>query len=336
MKRNTVIAILLVVIVVGTVGAYWYYSQSATTSTEEFKIAVMFQYSARDGSWGQWMYDDLMKIDAEFDDITVTIVEQVGITDVERIAGDYAEDGYDLILGHTDEYKDGLLAAAASYPNTYFMNYGAYEYADNFAGYQVSGFEAEYLAGILGAGISKTGKIAYQGTFGYPYEYAGFHALELGAHVINESINVVPSWTGTWTDVAKGYETTLALIESGFDYVATSASGPALGAIQAAGEYDDVYIPAMFSAETFDVDPDVVICCVVFRGYNLVMDAVNNVRQGTFEGKTYEYYMAEGGIDFVLNQKLLDKIPAEILDKMDEAEQDIIDGVLEIPYMPFE
>jgi basic membrane protein A len=226
-----------------------------------------------------------------------------------------------------------VIAVATLYPDVHFACYGATKFLNNSAGYNIYGYQSAYLAGMLGAGITKTGKIGFQGAFGYPYEYASVHALEAGAAKVNPSVVVVKSWVGDWVDVSKGYENAMGMIDSGVDFIETSASGPGLGAIKACSEHN-AYAIAMFTNQT-DVAPDAVIASIVFRSYYVVMDMVNDIKAGTFKGRIYKCDMASKSIDFVINPSLRSRIPTAILDKIEKTRQDIINGVIEVPYYPY-
>jgi basic membrane lipoprotein Med (substrate-binding protein (PBP1-ABC) superfamily) len=55
------------------------------------------------------------------------------------------------------------------------------------------------------------------------------------------------------------------------------------------------------------------------------------VQAGTYKGSVKLYGMDKGAIDFVVNPVLKDKVPADVLAKIEAAKKDIASGKLVVP-----
>lgn len=297
-----------------------------------FKVAWIMEGVALDESWEQWQYEGALQIDA-LEDVEVTFAEQVAVADFERIAGDFAEQGYDLIIGTTNDYQEVVLSTAANYPDTYFAIYGAWQFAPNVAGYGVWAHEGGYLAGLLGALISNSSKIGIVGGFQYPSQLVVHNAYRVGRDagegIIGKNVTIFETWTGTWWDVSLGREAATAMVDAGVDFITISLSGPGIGAIQIADERG-IYAVGAFINQSY-MAPDAVIASVVWKSYDPVMTLINAIRAGAFEGKSYDFGMSEGAIDFVWGEV---PVPQAIKDEVEQAKQKIISGVLKVPFIP--
>ena len=263
--------------------------------------------------------------------IEVSYSEKVAIPDFERVAAEYAEKGYDLIIGHTYEYQEPAVKVAPRYPNTYFAVTGGWQYAPNVAALGIWAHEGGYLAGMLGALISKTQKIGLIGAFDYAPSQVSFHeAYKLGAKAVKPDIKIVETWVGTWYDVALGYEAAKAQIDAGVDFLAISLSGPGMGAINAAKEKPGVYVVGAF-VDMNELAPDTVITSNMWRATEGVMAIIQAIKEGKFEGKSYDFSMPQGASVLAPYHNLDSKIPADVKAKIEQARADIMSGKLVVP-----
>ena len=80
--------------------------------------------------------------------------------------------------------------------------------------------------------------------------------------------------------------------------------------------------------------PDVVLSSIVWD-MGQIFDAIQTESaDGSFNAPYYQFGVAEGALDIVINPALADKIPAEALTAIDTARAAIKDGSLEVPFIP--
>ena len=307
----------------------------AEPTAEPFKVALVVTGELADGSWNQFQYESLQEIEGE-PGIEVSYSENVGIPDFERVAGDYCRQGYGLIIAHTFDYQEPALNVAESCPDTKIAVQGGWMYADNVAGLTVWPCEGGYLAGVLGGLMTQTNKLGIIGGFAYaPTQVCVHEGFKEGARSVNPDVEFVETWTGTWDDVAIGYEAANAQIDGGVDFITISLSGPGFGAIDAAKDHnagggDKVYVVGAF-VDMNARAPDTVITSAVWLTTQPTLNMIDVIRQGQFEGKNYEYFMADGASDLAPYHGLEGDIPQDVKDKVADVRQQILDRTLKVP-----
>jgi basic membrane protein A len=184
--------------------------------------------------------------------------------------------------------------------------------------------------------MTKTNKLGLIGGFAYaPTQVCVHEGFKAGALSVNPDVEISETWTGTWDDVAIGYEAANAQIDDGVDFIAISLSGPGFGAIDAAKDHngqggDKVYVVGAF-VDMNSRAPDTVITSAIWLTTEPTLNLIEVIRQGNFEGKNYEYFMADGASDLAPYHELESEIPQEVRDQVAEVRQQIIDGTLKVP-----
>ena len=304
-------------------------------TAEPFKVALVITGELADGSWNQFMYESMEEI-KKTPGVSVSYSENVDIPDFERVAGDYCRQGYDLIIAHTFDYQEPALKVTKNCPDTKFAVVGGFQFDTNVAGLNVWPCEGGYLSGVLGALMTKTNKLGLIGGFAYaPTQVCVNEAFKAGAKSVNPNIEVVETWTGTWYDVAIGYEAANAQIDGGVDFITISLSGPGFGAIDAAKDHnakggDKVYVVGAF-VDMNSRAPDTVITSTLWLSTQPTLKLIDTIRQGKFEGKGYDFYMADGSTDQAPYHQLEGEIPQSVKDQVAQVRQSIIDGSLKVP-----
>jgi basic membrane protein A len=302
---------------------------------EPLKIALIVAGELEDGSWNQFQYESMQVID-EMPEYDVTYSENVAIPDFERVALDYCRQNYDMIVAHTFDFQESALKAAESCPNTLIAGQGFWEFRDNVVGLDIWPCETAYLEGVLGGLMTKTNKLGLVGGFAYaPTQVCHHEAFKLGVHSVNPDAQISETWTGTWYDVALGYEAASAMIDDGVDFLSISLSGPGFGVIDAAKDHnaaggDKVYATGAF-VDMNDLAPDTVITSALWKSTEPTLKLIQLFEDGQIEGKLYEFFMADGASDLAPYHGLADEIPQEVKDKVAEVRQQIIDGDLVVP-----
>ena len=106
--------------------------------------------------------------------------------------------------------------------------------------------------------------------------------------------------------------------------VLTSSTG--LGVIEACQEAG-IYAIGVDSDQS-SIAPETIITSAMKRVDNAVYDCVEELLDGTLEGGVKTYDLAAGGVDIAPTTDLL---PEEVLKKVEEVKQDIVDGKITVP-----
>lgn len=310
----------------------------ADKSTEdEFKVAMLLPGEVSDAGWNQLAYEGLMAIEKELGAKTKHVVSKTP-TDQEEHFRFYASEGYDLIFGHGYEFQKPAKQVAPDFPETIFINSSGGDKAENLAPINFRVEQPSYLMGIIAGMMTKSNKLGVLGGDRIPSIKSTFMAFEAGAKSVNPDVVVLDAYTGNWDDMSAGKIQSKALINAGADFLFPNADAAGLGAYQAADEAKKdgktVYTFGV-NRDKSEIYPDTILANSVITPDAFVQIA-KIVKDGKFTQKTYTFNMlTENAITFNYNPILKDKIPPEVLKKVEEVKAKILAAEFEVPQDDF-
>ncbi len=326
MRRSAVASILLIVLLALTLTVT---GCKPSGTTNEFKVALLTDGPVSDAGWNASAYEGLQAIQTEFG-ATISNTETKAPSEYEEALRSYASEGYGLIFAHGFQYQDAAKKVGAEFPKTVFVvTSGTEAYGTNVSPLIFLEEQGYYIMGFVAAKISKTGKLGLIGAEEIPalvYPYKGF---ELGAKTANPDVKITTSWIGTWEDVGKAKEATVALIQAGCDVVFGCANQATLGILQAARE-NNVYTYGAYS-DQIDLAPEVIVGEFMLSMKDAFVSVAGQVKEGTFTGGVLALGLADGAISFTWNDPVASKLPAEVKAAADQALADLTSGALKIP-----
>ena len=188
--------------------------------------------------------------------------------------------------------------------------------------------QATYLAGIVAASLSKTGRAGCVGGIKLPVIRTTFVGFEAGAKSVKPDFVVAEAYTGSFEDVAAAKAATDALIAQGADFVLQNADAAGLGVFQAAGAKGVLAFGT--NRDQSDVAPDTVLASAVISIPKAFLQIAQEVKEKRFVGRVVEEDLKSGVIGFVVNPKLADRIPAEVRQRVADAQAKIESGALQV------
>lgn len=297
----------------------------AAAEPAKLKIAMVLSGPINDHDWNSVGYEGLKKaaeeLGAEF-----AYTESVADADAQRVLRDYASRGYNLIFAHSFSFGDAALAVATDFPEVYFMAGTAEKTAPNMGTYDNPDYQGAYVAGMLAAGVSKTGVIGWVDGNPSPNMLANLHAYEAGALEMNPEVKVLHTFIGSWYDPPKAKEAAIAQVEQGADVL--SAQG--VGVIDAAIEKKVFALGAMTDQNY--MGPENVLTSVTWNLAPLIKAVGQTVIDGTWESKGWSFGIAEGSVELAPYHDLDSNIPAEVLQKVTDKFSAIKAGEFTVPH----
>ena len=158
------------------------------------------------------------------------------VTNVSRAA-----EASDIVVGMGFMIKDAIIINASLYPDTYFIliDEDAGDFP-NVASYLFHSCQSGYLAGIIAASVSETGKIGVVKGMDVPSVLTYVAGFKAGAKTWNEfkgeRVEVLTRTAGTFIDSAKGRVLTKSLIDEGVDIIFDVAGATGIGVYEAVQE----------------------------------------------------------------------------------------------------
>jgi basic membrane lipoprotein Med (substrate-binding protein (PBP1-ABC) superfamily) len=199
----------------------------------------------------------------------------------------------------------------------------------NVAGIQFAFEEASYLAGILAAGMTKSGAIGAIGGTELPPVKRSFAAYAAGARSSNPKIRVVISYVGNWDDVSAGKEQALAQINRKSDVLFQNADAAGLGVFQAARESGSAYVIGA-NADQNAVAPEVTLGSVVIDLRHAFLLVATEIKERRFTPRVVSLGIRENVVRLVLNPTLRSRITAPVQTAIDSVQRRLFDGSLRI------
>lgn len=305
--------------------------KAAPAEDAKGSFAIVLTGPWDDNSWNEAGYDGMKALEAE--GVKVAYSESVAEGDVARVLRQYADEGYQMVVGHSFGYQDGVFEVAAEYPDVNFAWAGGIQHMDkNVADYAQPFFEAAYPIGIIAGHMSETGKLGAIYGFDIPVCHAMGEAMLAGAKTVNPDATLTVTGVGDWIDVAKAKEAAIAQADTGVDFWIECGEGPALGAIAAAQEVGG-YVTG-YVGDMTENGPDVVLVNLQWNMVPMFQQMLADTQAGTFDSPWYDYGIKQDAMLVTYNDALKGQIPAEAIEASEKAMADIKAGSLMVEFVP--
>lgn len=269
------------------------------------KVAILFPGVVSDKSWCQAGYEGLVAAQAECD-LEIAYSEEVAQDEQVEVFRNYAAEGYDVIIGHGGEYYEAAMKVAPEFPDVEFSITNAITAEGNVNTIKMSKRQMGYLAGYLACEMTSSGKVALVYAQDNPSNKEGFEGFVAGASSCGKDVEAQVVATGSWTDVTKAREASLALIDDGVDVLWQILDAADVGVFSAA---DD---SGIFSIGTYydqsGLAPNAAIGSVMGSPSTMVqMQACGEVLDGVVH-----YLDVTNGVSL----SLTDLVPADVQEKV--------------------
>lgn len=245
---------------------------------------------------------------------------------------------FDLIFGVGYMMGDAISEIAAENPDKYLAIIDAEAKADNVASILFKEQEGAFLAGVVAASMSESGKIGFVGGTEIPV-IERFHAGFIeGAKTVNPDIQIEVNYTGVFDDASKGKIAANAMYSAGVDIIFHAAGATGNGVFAEAKERkeknpdENIWVIGV-DADQYEegqVGDKNVTLTSMLKGVGLaVKDISDRAKAGDFPGgETIVYGLAENGVGLADSRGA---IPQEVLDKVEEYKAKIASGEIKVP-----
>lgn len=297
------------------------------TPSAKLKVALLTPGPVSDSGWSAMAYDGLTAIKEELG-AEINNREATG-TEIKDALRTYAQQGYNLVFGHGYEYNEPSIEVAKDFPNVAFVSSSGGKTAANVGAFRFYLEQGFFLAGMLAADMSKTGKVAMIGGDDVPSIRSTFKAFAAGARQENPKVQVIEVFTKSGSDIAKAKQATLNAISQGADMVIHQANAAAQGVFDACKERK-VYAFGANSDQNGNAS-GVVMASAAIVARPAFLTLARQVKDGKFKGGILLQGMDSGAIVFLVNPDLKPIIPQAVLGRVNEAMEKIKTGQLVVP-----
>ena len=322
----------LLKIIVSAISVLFVWS-SMSVQAADIKPAVIYDMGGKfDKSFNEGVWNGVKKFTEETG-IEVMEFEVTNETQREQAMRRMVDRGATVVLGVGFAQADAIAAVSAENPDVQFSIIDVFWLDQpNLRQYAFKEHEGSYLVGVAAAHASQTGKVGFVGGMDislirkFACGYVG------GVKSVNPNAEVYQNMTGTtpaaWNDPAKGAELTMSQIDRGADVIYQAAGGTGIGVIQAASDAGKLAIGV--DSNQNGLAPGSVLTSMLKRvdvaAYETFMDAKN----GSFSAGVKVLGVAEGGVDWALDNNNASLVNADMKAAVEQARQDIVSGKISV------
>lgn len=246
---------------------------------------------------------------------------------------------FDLVFGVGFLMEDAVSEIAEQQPKAKLAIVDAVVDAPNVASILFKEQEGSFLAGVVAAKMTKSGKVGFIG--GMENEVikrfeAGFTA---GVKAVDPKIDVDVQYPGKFNDASLGQITANRMYSSGVDIIFHAAGGTGLGVFKEAKERKAQNPDANIWVIGVDSDQydegkvndktNITLTSMLKRVDVAVKDIATQAKEGNFPGgDTVVYGLKENGVDLADSRG---NIPDEVMQEVEQYKEKIINGEIEVP-----
>lgn len=330
------LALTLVVALVAACGG----APAQTSATQgapggEFKVGLLVSGPVKDQGWNQTAYDAFVRIQNELGAKMSYLELGQDQAAYEKAFRDYGSQGYNMVLGHGNEFQDSAVAVADDYPNTYFFisssRYdGVKEGHPNVIGLNTDSSQPYYLFGVIAAMMGHSAGIV--GGMNIPPIAETLTGFINGARSVNPNFPVTTTYLGNFTDITAAKEAGLAMVAQGVDVLLPNADNAGNGVYQILSENDKLigfgtYRPPSMK-DDFTICPKTCVSNYVLDYGEALVELATQIKAGTFKPTSnIEYGVADKTVMYITyNENAATPVPDNVRQAVNKAIQDITSG----------
>ncbi|MEO3427721.1 BMP family ABC transporter substrate-binding protein [Pelagibius sp. CAU 1746] len=296
------------------------------------KPAVVYSVGGKfDGSFNEAAYNGAQRFKEETgkDYAEFEIANQA---QSEQALRNFAQRGFSPIVAIGFTHASALAKVAPQFPKTRFAIVDSVVEAPNVQSVAFREEEGSYVVGILAAMASKTGTIGFVGGMDIPLIRKFACGYIQGARSADPKVKVLVNMTGptpaAWSDPVRGGELARSQIEQGADVIIQAAGGTGIGVLQAAADAGVLGIGT--DSNQNGLHPGKVLTSMRKRVDNVVYDNFVTALDGTWQPGLQVMGLAEGGLDWVIDDDNLRLITPQMEAAAEAAEEAIAGGGIQV------
>jgi len=296
------------------------------------KVAMVTSESGLgDRSFNDMMYQGMQRAEKELG-VKVNVIQPKSISEFKSTLARASQLGFYIIIGSSFDMITPMKEVAAQFPKQKYgiVDVGNDPIAPNVVSSVTKDWEGSFLVGAIAAKTTKTGIIGFVGGKDIPIIHRFYLGYYFGAKMIDPKVQVLESYSGTFTDPAAGKEYTLALINRKSDINFAVAGATSAGVIEAAKQTKTFAI-GVDSNQNY-LAPGFVLTSMVKRVDNQAYDFIKLVVDGKFKGGTVLVYgLKEKGVDYAMDDNNKGLISDANLKLVEDLRAKVISGQIVVP-----
>ncbi|MBN9668834.1 BMP family lipoprotein [Roseibium aggregatum] len=244
----------------------------------------------------------------------------------------FASRGAEPVVAIGFNQANALGQVASSFPESDFAIVDMVVEQPNVRSYVFKEQEGAYIAGLLAAMASKNGTIGFVGGMDIPIIRRFLCGYKQGALSVDADVRVLFNMTGdtpaAFADPVRGGELAAGQIQRGADVIIQAAGGTGIGVLQKAADAGVLGIGT--DSNQNGLHPGKVLTSIRKRVDNAVYDSFKSAKEGRFKPGIQVLGVADGGMDWVLDENNKGLITDEMKAAAEAAVAGISDGSITV------
>ncbi len=266
------------------------------TDENTLKIAIVAPSARNDLAFTQSMVDAVNIVANERGNVSVAITDNTFVPEEAAAAiRGYAGQGYDLVIAHGSQFGSSVFEIAPEFPNVAFAWGTASDtfQLPNVYAYDVAANEGGYVLGALSAMLTTSNVIGVVGPIEVGDAGQYIRGFTAGAAADNPNVNMLVSYTGSFSDMGLAAELADAHLNAGAD-VMTGSAQMVVGAISSSQRQGALWFGNQ--ANQASLATDIVVASQVYHWEVALRPIINDIDAGILAGTTYTADLANGGL----------------------------------------
>ena len=294
--------------------------------------AVVFDMGGKfDKSFNEGIYNGVEKFKKETG-ITYKEFEVTNETQREQALRRMAQRGSNVVISVGFAQAEPLKKVAAEFPKTKFTIIDNEVNLPNVQSILFKEHEGSFLVGVLAGMASKTGKVGFVGGMDIPLIRKFACGYEQGVKYARKDAEIFQNMTGTtpaaWNDPTKGAELAKSQFDRGADVVYAAAGATGIGILQAAKDKGKLSIGV--DSNQNHLHPGSVLTSMLKRVDVAAYNALKGAKDGTWKPGLQNLGLAEGGVDWALDDNNAKLVTPEMKAAVEKAKADIVSGKIKV------
>lgn len=244
-----------------------------------------------------------------------------------------ADQGCKLIIGVGFMLTDAIAEVAPQYPDAKFMLIDGFieNPPSNVVCYLFKEQEGSYLVGALTGLMTKSNKVGFVGGMDLPIIHKFEAGYRAGVKTVNPNADVLVGYTGNFTSADDGQKIAKTQFDQGADIVYHASGACGIGVIKEAQGRPEGYYAIGVDSDQDYMAPGKVLTSMIKHVDYAVWLSVKSVVENTFASGYVELGVKEGGVGISPLKYTKDKIPADVLSKVELIKTKIANGEIVVP-----
>jgi len=330
MRRLILISILAIIVFVGLTGCTGVFSRDEEPG--KIRVGIVYDIGGKDDrSFNAAAWEGVKRARDQMG-IKLRDAEPGDPTSIEPSLRAFAELKYDLVIGVGFAQSPIIEQVAKDYPNVNFAIVDGFVLLPNVSPLLFKEHEGSFLVGMIAASKSTSGKIGFVGGMDIPLIHKFALGYQEGAKYVNPNVQVMENYVGitdgAWNNPSKGKELANNQYGSGCDVIFHAAGNSGMGVFDAAEETKKLAIGV--DSNQNGIKPGFVLTSMLKRVDVAVYSIIQDIVEKRFKSGIHVYGLDNQGVDFAIDDNNRALIPAEVIEKVKQAREEIIAGKIKV------